>query len=552
MEAEHQVPGCAQKKSRGGTRRGQKHKDVKRALTLLALKPPPLTLVSAPRMALDPSSLRPWRLAFLGFGAAWLALAFTHLYFYALPWMDTWCYLAPSAVDAQPLRLTAPMLGSFDGSDHAWGLHWPGVQLMNSVVFSILPAHPASWVAWETLLWLACAAALAQLTWRVTTRAGAAFTVFALILMDRGFFFGAYAQRMESMALLWLCPLIHAMIARARGQKLSPAGHLLAGLAAFLAPLTHLAAAAFAGAALAVMLWRSRPGESRGPAREAALWLAGCIALVAWFGLQPDVWSQFVAHARQGASVKAQGGMFVMAMSLFYAPTYTGAALYVIGVAAAGAGIWQGWRREAAGETRVRADLGLVALGVFILLQWLHNAHYLFPLLPALAPLGADGVLRAMAWIGRLPAPRWVTATIAAFVLLHGAFWVTRTLKYLESGRPFLRGDLASFWSTLPHEGRLFIPTALWEEAGRAPERRARARMNTIPNSALIARRGAYEKSIYENAQPGDTLVVDRFQDPPILLDPSTAGWERVREIERPMPGKTPWGYAFTVWRRRQ
>jgi len=83
----------------------------------------------------------------------WLLLAFTHLYRFSVPKMDSWCYFRAGCLCPHPETSLCPLLGDFQGADHIWGIHaGRAIALFHNS--PILPADAVVYVGVICLLWL--------------------------------------------------------------------------------------------------------------------------------------------------------------------------------------------------------------------------------------------------------------------------------------------------------------------------------------------------------------------------------------------------------------
>ncbi|OAI42336.1 hypothetical protein AYO41_04390 [Verrucomicrobia bacterium SCGC AG-212-E04] len=380
---------------------------------------------------------------------------------------------------------------------------------------------------------------------------------YVLVLMDRAFFFIAYAHRMEFLALIALVPLVWIMVNRSSNRPSSVAAEVVATICSLAAPMFHPAAALAAGFILLVALRRAyvQKLSVRWSLTHLASYLLGAVTFASWLYLQPVVLEQFRDHAARAAATYPMGTLFIRAMPLFYAPTFTGVFVYGLGLVAAAFALSGAVRRLAPQSViapKMMTDLAAASLGSLLAFHILRNPYYTTLLLPLLLPLGMTFALGVWPLLPRVPKPLLIAVAVG-FLTLHGAFWVTRSAKFSQDHFANLRAELDVFWATLPAgQQRLFVPEVLWEAAAKDSGRRVRTMMNTLPHAATLERRAAYEAYAYGMATKGDLLIVDAFQSNRILTEIDPALWEPVSRVSRPLPGKTPWGFELITYRRRQ
>jgi len=485
-------------------------------------------------------------LLFSGF-LVWLTLAWINLFSYSLPWMDTWCYLAPAASCSSLFHLRTPLLEGFLGSDQGWGLHFPGAPLLYSCVFSIVTFRPYVAVLMFIILWFALAILVGWSAYQLTREGFWAIVAGVMILVDHTLFEDAQAQRPEivgalALVLVWMA-LSDIRPFHGRIRLVCLAGTF------FMLPLLHPVTLAVGACICLLLCWQYWASERNG--RTVLLtsilgYGGGGLALFLWFYLQPEAWTQFLDHAVSNKVAYSFGRTFWQALQHFYFPTLTGHLLWVIGlfVSVSTLFLWARGRQKAAPGgfwASVILISGLVAHQNF------HNLFYLALYLPAAIVLSTLLLFRIHQTASSVRVRRWIQYLTCLFVAGHGLFWATRTFKYLRDGMPYIRGELAQIAQSLPKKGRILIPEALWEDAILEPNRFA---MNTLPNSSSSERRILYETFVYRKLVKGDLVIIDRFQikKPMNVLRPGE--WTAMGNYKDVVPGRLEWGYDFEVWRK--
>jgi hypothetical protein len=479
--------------------------------------------------------------------AVWILIAWTNLYRFDVPWMDTWCYLSPAATGGAPFHLETPLLGTFAGADHTWGLHFPAAQLIYSVYFALLHFDPEWAVAMFILFWLALGVGVGWSVLRLTGSRLWAAVAIALVLADRSVFAVALGQRPEFIASL---ALLVAVMALAGLEPFRGGLRLIAAACAFAVlatahPVTLLVGA---GVCLAMALYlRSHPGRNwRLFACSAAGYIIGVAMLFLWFGLQPEAWSAFCDHSAGNWVPFSFGSAFWRSLKEFYYPTLTGHVMWALACLVA---TYSLWTKALKTELPLRA---MTVCSLFLILciiaqQKFYNGYYLSIGVPVVVMLVAVFGSETVACIEDSRLQLVVKIAVCTFVVLHGAFWFTRTLKYVASGCPDVRKELAQVVARLPNSRRILIPEVLWEVAIADPQRYS---MNTLPYHASLQRRRAYESYAYGQLRTGDLVVIDRLQSNRPLNRLDGGGWALVGTYTHLLPGRTEWGYDLSVWRK--
>jgi hypothetical protein len=324
---------------------------------------------------------------------------------------------------------------------------------------------------------------------------------------------------------------------------------LCLGCGFYLLPLLHPVTLAAGACICMVLAWQTRFDGKRDWSIFTSAFLGytcGGLTLFLWFYLQPEAWLQFTDHAASvRASYSGENSVW-RALQILYYPTFTGHLLWITSLFVSLATLYA-WIKN----RRVTNAIGFWGAAIFISCLVIHeefnNESYLalyFPEAAILALLLASQLAQRAAFAN---GHHIVRILLCFFIVGHGLFWATRTLKFLQSGRPHLREELTQIATNLPHDRHVLIPDVLWEAALSDPSRFA---MNTLPQHASRQRRQAYEALVYGNLSTGDLVIVDRLQImKPIYVLPQ-AGWEMVRRYEHLLPGRLEWGYDFTIWRK--
>ena len=495
---------------------------------------------------------------FAGLVLCWLFVAFLNLYFFGFASMDSWTLTAPAAMAKHPFALTTPFLGTFEGADRAWGLHWPGGPLLTSIVTPYLPHHPATYISISIFYWLLLSLAVTALVRRLTGSPWLALCGFLLVASDQMAFTIAWFERYELLG--GAIAMVAIMALCSREDRHSGARLAAIGVAFFLLPLIQ---PVFSGLGLA---WVVYLGLSTFALKRswkpfciaAAGYAAGWAVFLGYYLSRPWLYAQFRNHAHQNLEITRNTSppgihTFLLHWMDIDRPFRAGAIFYGIGfcgVLALLYGLWKSrkdWKgylsRE---EPGIFAAVGLVA--TLVLAQTTYNPYYW----ATAWPFAAVVVCMVAYWLlERFPGRRrLVSGVLIALILLHGAFWAGRGYLWYKTGFVNLRGQLRQFVSTLPQTGQVFIPEVLWDTYAGGNRT---VLINSLPFSAGDETQQRYAAYIASRIQSGDVLVTDQLQSHPTLIDHAQPGWKELGQCNltyRGNGGKVH-GFELTAYQKQ-
>lgn len=457
------------------------------------------------------------------FSLLWAVFVFWHLYEFSYPSMDSWCYFAPAAAARYPFDLSSPLLGSFAGLDHTWGLHWPAGPLLLSCATWMLPRSSAVYVLLFLSQWWLVACLARKIILRLNPGSSALANLAAFCLLaDRTLFRIAWCQRYEILTLIVELSLL-LLLASPSARKVFSWNRLEILLAFFLLPILQPmslgAGACFVAARGAVLFWRK---EKLGLwCAEACAFGFGIISFWAYFHFQPDAQAAFTDHAGVNLEITKATGGFYPGRNLFefpnlYAPLYTGA-LLLAGM------FWGGFvllrlafaglkNRAASGETHfLILGAALFGFAQLLLAQATYNIYYMAMIVPWAVILAA--------WASaRVQGPKASALALGFFLLLfvfQSGFWAGRTVEWFRLGCPRYRTMLSRAFAAIPPAKTIFVPEILWEEALRSPRH---VMLNNLPNNAGDERRQDFNRYLQSCLEPGSILVFDSLQAQPSPL----------------------------------
>ena len=479
----------------------------------------------------NPAGRRTLTLLFFAILLCWLPFVYAHLYCLGYACMDTWVMASPAAMARAPLAIITPFVGTFDGQNSAWGLHWPGGPLLTSIFTPFLPHGPATFVAISLFYWLLESLAAAALVRRLTASPWMALCAFVFMIEDRTCFGDTWLQRYENLGNLFAIMAIMAMHSN-RNPRLQ-----LAVMAAgfFMLPLIH---PVFSGLGLAWVAYLGlRTLLLKQPWRQFCAGLAGYAAgwatFFGYYWSRPWLYAIFINHYRLNIEMtraKTPPGLrtFVEHFLALDRPTYAGTIVYMFGFAGLAYlayGLWKSgrlWREFLAREDMaIFAGLGLLA--TVVLVQQTSNIVYWTCPWPFAAIVTCYFIHRMM--MDFPMRQRALAGVLLALLIVHGSFLPARTYMWYKTGFVNLRAIVRNFAATLPQQGQLFVPEVLWDTFA---DGHRQVYVNQLPYYAGDPTQKRYASYISSLMKSGDVLVLDKDQSHPTLIDPTQPGWKQI------------------------
>jgi hypothetical protein len=474
----------------------------------------------------------------------WFYLAYTNLYYFSIPWMDTWAHMGP-AVKTYPLNLRMPLVGDFLGGDHTWAIQWPGSETIASLILYILPATPSSQVIYMILLWLILAWVTGSIVYRCTNNYYIAVLAALLILFDRNYFAIAHAQRPEfaaTLVLLWLMVTLYRLLTDSATSKLFIQFYICCFSLVLLHPIT------LPLAILSLLLSIYFALTGKWPLKtiyfSAVFLLLGICLLAFSFTHSLNAWLQFSDHLNQNIDKIHFPITLWNSINQFYFPFYTGGVIIFVGVAGSIYNIINGLSSK---NINFDCVLSLYIIASALLVGYHYNTFY--AIFVFTLSLLVVSLMLAKYWPNSLVFRNVIIIAVILFTGIHGLFWITRELKFLQTGKPNLRHELLDIFNTLPSSRRIYLPESLWETAIYS-NKSDRCLMNTLPYVVSNNRRQLYEDYAYRDVKDGDILIVDQFSsNKGYFLDKlNYSGWCHIYNVNHFLPGRSPWGYDLHIY----
>jgi hypothetical protein len=474
----------------------------------------------------------------------WSYLAYTNLFYFSLPWMDSWAHMG-SAVKTWPFFLRMPLVGNFLGGDHTWAIQWPGSETVASIILFLLPSNPSSQVCYMISLWIILALAMGMLIYIITNNYYIAVISVFLILCDRNYFAIAHGQRPEFVAalvLLWLMATLFKILKEPIKESIFIQFYICCFLLTVVHPITL--PLALLSLSLCIIFVFTNNWPLKTIYYTLASLLIGMVILILLFTHSSNAWLQFSDHLNQNIDKLACPITLYKSINQFYFPLYTGGLVIISGITYSFSQIFRGVVGK---KIAFKQVLSLYILITSIIVSFHYNTYYAIFVFTLC--LISFSILISDYWPSSAVLRRVAIISLVLFAGIHGLFWFTREMKYLKSGTPDLRHELIVFLNGLPSSRRVFIPECLWE-ASLYSTNADKYLMNTLPYVVSDSRRQLYENYAYQDLHNNDLLIVDQFaSNKGFFLDKlSSLGWRKVNNFSHFLPGKSQWGYNLDTY----
>ena len=466
---------------------------------------------------------------FWGIIVCWLAVAWVQLYFFSFQGGDSWTQAAPGLLARTPLEITTPFLGSFEGSDKAWGMHWPGGPLLVSLFGPFIPHTPAVFVSIYLTFWLLLALATAAITWQLTGSGWMALCALVLIVSDRISFSNVFLERYETLDGALEMVVLLALSGnpdRRRGLR-----DVALGAAFFLFPLMQPMTM---GLSIAwVVCFGLRSWALRRAWRQ--FWIATAATAAGWAGFlgyylsRPGLLAILLYHGRHTTEASSPRlGTAIHRLLHIGDPTKSGTIVYLAALCGVGWLLYAFWKARAEWREFVAREevILLAAAGLLccmVLVQFDRIDAYWEPVWPF-----AVVIFCQMIWtlLRRVPSRRWVwQGALGAVLLLHCLYLPGRVYVWYKLGFINMPATLRNFANSLPRTGQLFLPEVLWQTYadGSRP-----FILNSIPAEVGLDKEKRYADYLAPQIHSGDVLVIDLHQMSETLINPHQQGWKQI------------------------
>lgn len=469
-----------------------------------------------------------------------------------IPSGDGILYSLPLSATSNPLRMGVPFLGDFLGYGSAWGHNWPGSMWVKAIFFSILPYSRVADVALLSCFQLLAAWVTAGIVWKACGKTVPSVAAFIVVLSDRLLGLSCMGNRFETIAVAAV--LLMFFPAGKTGRGTLPMAAL-----AFLCPALHPYSLVMAGIIAAwhfVIVRKTKPSSPWPACMPSLFFLLGCGATVLWFVAQPVAAGQFTANLEIQRSFYQNWNQVLPGLG-----NYRLASGIVLWVGAAFVSLlwfagWPSAARDHAG--RFLTPVLFLSVVVIHTATRCENFHYLafgspFALIMLCATTG---------WIWN-EGPRSLrflsAAGLAGLAALHALLLPVRLLQFKKAGMPDIGASFSQVLDELPPGKTVHIPHPMW--AAAVGDKRHTIRWFTFPIASRKHKRETYEKSTYENAKPGDILIIDnggagqpdRFGLYPTFATnpPDPLRWKHLKDHKQMFQGSIAWGIDLSVYEYR-
>jgi len=514
--------------------------------------------------------------AAIGIGAAlaaiWLIVVCQLAARFNIPSGDGILYSLPFAAAKHPFDLGIPFLDNFDGYGSSWGHHWPGAMWLKGMVFFVLPYSRTADVALLSVFQLLAAVTAAWVVWKTTARVWPAAAALVLLLSDRLLVVACAGNRFEPIAVAVVVALLAHCVTgcgnRGAGWRVATC------LLFFLCPTLHPYALVLGGIILGFDCLSHGRRHGGDCVLRAGAFALGCLAVIAWFVIQPDALRQFTANLAIQKSFYHDWNSVWDGLGNYRLGG--GWMLWLAGLAAAGL-LMAGWNSARnASQLPLSPALRFLAPALLIAVITIHtvtrceNFHYLAfgtPFVVIMVCVLAARIVHGPA-SARHPDPggtncgfrsmlRWLSAAVLGIlVLVHATILPFRVLQFVRAGCPDINAEISSVLDRIPANRAVFIPHLMWPAATH--DRTHEICWFTFPVASPRQVRAHYERLAYAKAKPGDILIVDNLgaAGPDLfglyptfpLLPPDPARWKLTDTTKHLYHGSVTWGLDLSVY----
>lgn len=481
---------------------------------------------------------------------------------FSLPSSDGAQYLMPTVVAKHPMDLTLPMVGTFQGFDHTWGLQCIGSLVLTTALKAPWPWSYSAQIAMSLVFVIIIAAAMAWFVRRMTANSWLALAGGALILGNLTFIGIGINERPELWCTPFLMLLVWCLARELEAERPTNISLSLGCVAALILATLHPYAIAFTGGLLFVSVLLQFHLTRQFPGRVLIIafsYILGLALLISYFSLKPAAFAQFREN------IALQSTFNHSRLSFLYHPQQRLGAEWPWWIVGAGAGAWgtirlatRYFQRGSLAEW-MQMFCGLIVAATVFLDFVLRTENFFYTAVAF--PFAAAAALGFVESIGRPSSPRlrMALATVVSALLLFYFLWVpVRWSRWRAEGFVHIPKVIDEFVTGLPPARKTYIPHLLWENV--LTRELNKFQFFTFPLPLADASRTKYEESFLADTRPGDVLVVDiaalaynKFRSQPLMpVDPpDPEKWEFVSRNHRMFSGARPWGWDLRVYRRK-
>ena len=480
---------------------------------------------------------------------------------------DCYQYAAPFAFNSPLFQVKLPMMNGFMPFSGSWGVQWPLLMEVKSVLYSIIPF--SLWADFSFLFSFSLLTCWILFKNHLKT-GGSAWValLFGLaILADRVMLHKVFLERSEVIVSLLL--LFIVLEADSKNERKS---FLRKSLPYILLPLLHPIGMMIAGGlALMQLIF---PGIVFGARANSGRFTAisgfcmGILLLAAYFLLQPD------AMAQMKMNLQVQSAIYNGATRYTYFLNYLAEYPYKLGYLTHGVSFIIALRcLFTIGLNSLRKGTHIyksstilssaIVLGMPIIGFIFRTDNYFHFVIAAPSSLFLLGqwAVEADKSNKRRVRELAVGVVIGLFAMTNLLVPANRFYKFMQAGMPNHFEERVAILETYKDARRIYVPPNMWAEAARAFPNKAVS--YKFPMPMLVDVRKKYEDFVYSDVMPGDILIVeergilkpqeDRFGGNPIgSFSPPTADqWKHVANHKKLIPGRVITGWDLMVYEKQ-
>lgn len=464
-----------------------------------------------------------------------------------------------------------PLLGEFPPFNGGWGTHWPLYMVLKSAVFSILPYSETAMFSFSMIVASLCSCWVMYAIARRTANQWLAALGAAVVLSDRMMHFHLLAARGEPLVAALLLMIVYHSRSFIGGDatRLSRIGYLIPY---FLLPTLHpFGITVTGGLALLHFLFHKKLFPKAGAVNRClpiGIYFAGLGTLCLWFAWQPAAWEQMRINLSVQGKIYEDATRFTYFLNLM--PSYLGPLGYAFWGGGLILALWvaavfgrSAWSKRLEPISAIRADhvfAAAVVIALPLLGFLLHVDNYFH------YTVGISCLVYLSCVLGNVRDRRMDRGIAACVLASFGGIASLspgyRLVKYHLCGAPDMRRERDNIVARYQSARRLYIPLCLYNEAMRRCPDRALFFKFPIPMPEAVRR--SYDQNVYSDAQPGDILIVNRFELPEddhylnravrSFAPPDETQWEFVARhpYEVPSFGGHSYGWDLFVYRRKE
>lgn len=452
----------------------------------------------------------------------WVFVSYISAHHYGYPSMDSWCYTAPWVYSPHPFSLSTPLLGNFHASDTSWGLHFPGGQMLMTLLPSFIPRTSSVIVLCYIFIQFLVAVEVALIIQNFTSNVLVSCLGLLFVLWDKSAATILWLQRTELIAAFLATSAILIIQNPNWRKSVLPQIGLYSCL--FLLP-TVGPVSVFVGAAIAGWLFLDTLLMKQNIVHKLLpilVYAMGVMLLALYYYTNHEMYMTFLDHAKSGLEITKQSkipfwGYNTFAFQTLYKPFFLGTLAQLLSILYI---LWASWKflivqKKNISETWFHLSQQYLVffclLAALFSMQNTYNGFYIVATLPFATILGAIALNKIFK--SRNIAFKTEVIIVLLITLLSSSYLLARTYKWFRDGGVNYHEKIAQFYSMIPQGGVVLVPESLWESAYN--DKKHQIILNSLPYNARQTRQQEYLHYLETHYSNFDYFVVDRLQSHP-------------------------------------